>query len=220
MFLNDLKNFLEKIDRYRDKLLFAFIRPCWPRTVSPNQITFIRVIVGGLLFILLFFLDIKNKPLILSLFFLGILTDIFDGSVARCLNKITELGEMLDPVADRILLLPIAIYSLYWSHKWLLLTLLLIEIINGLVSLFSKSKGAYDGSNIFGKARMVLLCIVFVAILIVWPETPSALFINLLWASLIFSLLSIFTQILVLNQQGAIKNKILTKQLNKYDKTL
>ena len=125
---------------------------------------------------------------------------------------------MLDSTADRILILPIAIYSLYSSQKWLLLFLLLMEIINAIASIFYKSKEIYLESNIFGKTKMVLMCVVFIVILIVWPNQPSYIFIDILWLSLIFSFLSIFTRILELNSKGHIKNKIINKQLNKYEK--
>jgi len=215
--LNDFKDFLEKIDHYRDELLFLFIKPCWPKKISPNHLTYARVVIGLSLFILLFFFGIENKLLIISLFCAGALTDLFDGSVARGLNKITELGTMLDPIADRVLIVPIAVYSLYGDQKWLLLLLLLAEVAGALVSVFYKSKESHVNINIFGKTKMVLLSIVFVALLIVWPNMPSVFFIDILWISLIFSLLSIFTRILELKNKGYIKNKIINKELNKYE---
>jgi len=213
--LGKLKSFLEKLDHYRDELLFLFIKPCWPRKISPNQITYVRVVVGLLLFVLLFWFDIKDKALIISLFCVGVLTDLFDGSVARGLNKVTEFGAMLDSTADRILVLPIAIYSLYGGQKWLLLFLILTEVLNALASIFYKSKEIYLESNIFGKTKMVILCFVFIIILIVWPNAPPVLFIDLIWVSLIFSFLSMFTMLLDLTNKGHIKNKIINKQLLK-----
>jgi phosphatidylglycerophosphate synthase len=214
MILDALKHFLEKIDHYRDEVLFLFIKPFWPRKITPNHITYTRVAVSIILFALLFFFGIENKILIVSLFCLGALTDLFDGSVARGLNKVTEFGATLDPLADRLLILPIAVYSLYRFDKWLLLFLLLAEVINAVVAIFYNSKETYK-SNIFGKTRMVLISLVFVAILIAWPEAPSLFFLDVLWVSLVFSILSILTRILELNSAGHIKNKIITKELDK-----
>ncbi len=211
-FLEDLKFFLEKIDHYRDKALFIFIKPLWPRFITPNGITYFRIILGTVLFILLFFLDIKDKLIIISLFSIGAISDLFDGSVARGLKEETDFGAMLDPIADRILILPIAIYSLYYSEKWLLLILLLTEVISGAISLFYKEKMHDSKSNIFGKTRMVLLCFVFIAILIVWPNSPPLFFIDVIWVSLIFSYLSIFVRLLDLLKGGHIKNKIIKKE--------
>jgi CDP-diacylglycerol--glycerol-3-phosphate 3-phosphatidyltransferase len=210
-----LKNFLEKMDHYRDEFLFLFIKPFWPRKITPNQITYVRIAVGLVLFVLLFFFNIENKSLIVWLFILGVITDLFDGSVARGLGKVTEFGAMLDPTADRILILPIAIYSLYKFHRWLLLALLITEIINAIFSMFYKSKEIYMESNIYGKTKMVLMCIVFGAILIVWPNRPPEIFLEALWISLIFSYLSMLARIMELNEKGLVKNRIITKEIIK-----
>ncbi len=194
-FFDDLKFFLEKMDHYRDEFLFLFIKPYWPRKIIPNHISYLRVVIGVLLFVLLFFFGTENKFLIISLFCVGVLTDLFDGSVARGLNKVTEFGAMLDSTADRILIFPIAVYSLFKFQKWLLLVLILVEIANALASIYYKSKEIYLESNIFGKTKMVLLSVVFVIILIVWPHAPSQLFIYGLWLTIPFSFLSIFTRI-------------------------
>ena len=215
--LNDLEHFLEKIDHFRDEFLFLFIKPFWPRKISPNQVTWARVFLGIFLFILLFWLGIENKVLIVSLFCVGVLSDLIDGPIARGLDKVTEFGAMLDSTADRILILPIAFYSLFHSHKWLLLILLLVEIINAITSIFYKSKEIYLESNIYGKTKMVILSVVFIAILTFWPDGPSLFFIDILWLSVVFSFLSMFTRILELKDKGHIKNKIINKQLDKYE---
>jgi CDP-diacylglycerol--glycerol-3-phosphate 3-phosphatidyltransferase len=215
--IDDLQHFLEKIDSYRDRLLFVFIKPYWPRKITPNHVTWIRIIIGTLLFVMMFFFRYENKALVVALFCIGAFTDLIDGPVARGTNRVTELGAMLDSTADRILILPIAVYSLFSVHKWLLLCLLLAEIINALSSIFYKSKEIYLESNIFGKTKMVLMSVVFIIILFAWPAPPSQFFIYILWATIPFSFLSIFSKMLELNEKGHIKNKIISKQLDKYE---
>ena len=203
--LGGLKSFLEKLDHYRDEVLFVFIKPYWPRRITPNIITSIRIVIGVSLFALLFFFKIEDKGLIISLFFFGVLTDVLDGSVARGKNMVTELGTMLDPVADRIIIITIAVYSLLGPHKWLLLILFLIEIVNALVSIYCTTKNVSIESNIFGKTKMVLQSLVFVAILIIWPNSPSNFFIAILWLSVGFTLLSILSKILEIHPTKIIK---------------
>jgi len=195
-FIRNLKIFLERIDRYRDEILFVVIKPYWPDKITPNAITTVRIVIGVILFALLFFFKLESKIFILFLFFVGVLTDLLDGSVARGKNMVTELGAMLDPVADRIIIITIAFYSLFESHKWLLLILILAEIINTLVSIYYKTKNVYLESNIFGKTKMVLQSLVFVVILIFWPNPPSQVFINILWVSIVFVFLSSLLKIL------------------------
>ena len=192
-FLDGFKSFLEKIDYYRNEVLYFFIKPYWPRKITPNQVTWIRVYLSIILFILLFWFDIENKTLILSLFCVGVFTDLIDGPIARGTNQVTEFGAMLDSTADRILILPIAFYSLYYSNKWLLLALILVEIINAIASIFYKSKEIYLESNIYGKTKMVLMSVVFIAILFMWPASPSKIFLYALWLTIPFSFLSIFS---------------------------
>lgn len=73
-----------------------------------NYLTFIRVLLGPIfLFVYLdytfFHLTLISLPYIL-LFLLGIaeLSDLFDGYVARKYNQVTDLGKILDPMADSI----------------------------------------------------------------------------------------------------------------------
>lgn len=211
--LNSFGGYLQKISDWRDEVLYLFIKPYWPRKITPNHISYSRVAIGILLFILLFFFGVENKLLIISLFCIGILTDLFDGSVARGLDKVTEFGAMLDPIADRFLILPIAIYSLYKSYWVILIVWLLTEIVNASVSMFYKRKKPYTESNIFGKTKMVLWCIIFAAILIVWPKPLPVFFIDIIWISLIFSFLSIFTKAIDLKDSGHIKNKLVNKEI-------
>lgn len=199
-FLGDLKCFLEKIDYYRDEFLFLFIKPYWPRRIIPNYLTYLRILIGIALFVLLFFFGIENKLLIISLFCFGVLTDLLDGSVARGINKVTEFGAMLDPLADRIIIFPIAVYSLFILHRWLLLILILTEILNAIASIYYKSKEIYIESNIFGKTKMVMQSIVFIIILIVWPYAPPLYFIYILWLTIPFSFIGIFTRIIELKK--------------------
>lgn len=207
--LQSIENILKKLDYYRDEFLYIFIKPYWPRFITPNQVTWVRVFISIVLFILLFFFKIEDKTLIITLFCIGVMTDMIDGSVARGLNMITEFGAMLDPTADRLLILPIAVYSLYLHDKWLLLALLLFEVLNALVSIFYKSKLVYMESNIHGKTKMVIQSIVFVAILVVFPNEPHWIFIDMLWFSMIFTILNVFIRLGELKAKGHIKNKFL-----------
>jgi CDP-diacylglycerol--glycerol-3-phosphate 3-phosphatidyltransferase len=194
-FIELLKSSLERIDYYRDQVLFIFIRKFWPQYIAPNHITWTRVFLGIAFFVLLFFYGIRDKALVLTLFIIGAFSDMLDGSVARCLKKETRFGAFLDPLADRLLLAPIAFFSLYQENKIVLLALIIAEIANALTSVYLDSKNIFVQSNIFGKTKMVLQSIVFIVILIVWPKAIPLFFIYVLWLSAIFTVLSIFLKI-------------------------
>src|SRR3989344_7432569 len=95
--LYTIKLFLERLDKFRDEILFLFIKSYWPRHITPNHLTIFRIILSIVLFVLLFFYHITDKYVIISLFFIGALTDLLDGSIARALNKETKFGVVADP---------------------------------------------------------------------------------------------------------------------------
>ena len=68
-----------------------------------NILTLSRIILAALIFILLISPD--GYLLALALFFLAGITDYFDGYLARKYNAVSQLGEILDPIADKILIL-------------------------------------------------------------------------------------------------------------------
>lgn len=72
-------------------------------TLLINLLTFARVILAIIIFA---FLAIENHYLLaLVLFFIAGLTDYFDGFLARKYNASSQIGEILDPLADKILII-------------------------------------------------------------------------------------------------------------------
>ena len=67
-----------------------------------NLLTISRILLGGIIFLLL------TRPegyiFAFSLFFIAAITDYFDGYLARRYNLTSEVGEILDPIADKILI--------------------------------------------------------------------------------------------------------------------
>ena len=67
-----------------------------------NLLTFSRILLAAIIFLLLMSSD--GYLLALILFFVASITDYFDGYLARKYNAVSELGEVLDPIADKILI--------------------------------------------------------------------------------------------------------------------
>ena len=72
-------------------------------TTFINTLTLLRILLAAVIFILL--LSPDGYLLALLLFFLAGITDYFDGYLARKYNAVSQLGEILDPIADKILIL-------------------------------------------------------------------------------------------------------------------
>lgn len=68
-----------------------------------NILTLSRIFLAAVIFVLLISPD--GYLMALVLFFLAGITDYFDGYLARKHNAVSELGEILDPIADKILIL-------------------------------------------------------------------------------------------------------------------
>ena len=66
-----------------------------------NFITITRILLAP---IILFFLILGNYLVCIILFFFAGLTDYFDGYLARKYNAVSQIGEILDPIADKILI--------------------------------------------------------------------------------------------------------------------
>ena len=68
-----------------------------------NILTLIRILIAMIIFILLTLDNFMVTALIL--FFIAGMSDYFDGFIARKYNLTSQLGEILDPIADKILII-------------------------------------------------------------------------------------------------------------------
>jgi CDP-diacylglycerol--glycerol-3-phosphate 3-phosphatidyltransferase len=98
--------------------------------------------------------EILGKPLVLVLVFLISITDFLDGYFARKLNQVSELGKILDPLADKVLVISIAIT--FYSTGILDFTLFLIIVLRDLLIIIpgvflSKKMGEVPASDQIGK---------------------------------------------------------------------
>jgi CDP-diacylglycerol--glycerol-3-phosphate 3-phosphatidyltransferase len=72
----------------------------------PNAITVVRILLAPLFFWMLLVDDGADTPLryaAAALFIVAIATDGIDGHLARKWNQVTDLGKLLDPIADKVL---------------------------------------------------------------------------------------------------------------------
>ena len=67
-----------------------------------NLLTFSRIILAAIIFILIALTDFYWTAFLL--FVIAGITDYFDGYIARKYNLVSVIGEILDPIADKILI--------------------------------------------------------------------------------------------------------------------
>ena len=108
-------------------------------------------------------------------------TDLFDGMIARKFNQVTELGKVLDPVADKLSHAAMAICLLTrYPLMWALLALMLVK--EGYMAImgikFLKKDKMMDGAMWFGKICTATLFVGLVVLFFFY--NMSALAANIL----------------------------------------
>ncbi len=164
--------------------------------LTPNLVSLFRLALA-IPFIYFFELT-RNDPAYLSnliyLVLIAFVSDILDGYIARKTNQITELGKLIDPLADKVLVAIIVIY-LFLMNKiplFYFYTIIFRDIIIFIGGVFvSKKIGKILPSNLLGKATIFSIGVFFVAILLNVQEN-GAIYLSFLYISLSLSILSIF----------------------------
>ena len=117
--------------------------------ITPNQITIARIAVLPFA-IWTLYLDGNTWRIISWLIFGAIaLSDVFDGRLARSSGQITELGALLDPIADKLMIASAMIpMSLQGRFPWWATVLILIREVG--ITLF---RGAVIRSGVIPANR-------------------------------------------------------------------
>ena len=155
----------------------------------PNYLTLFRILLTPVFFITLVSYTPEKEGLrlvALGIFVLAALTDALDGLLARFLKQRTALGQMLDPLADKILLVSAYIGLLFVSTLpfrpplWITITIIFRDLILlfGFFTLNFASVKIEVQPNIWGKfttvSQMLLLCF----ILLEWPVAIPLAFLT------------------------------------------
>lgn len=93
-----------------------------------------------------------------ALFLIAAATDKLDGYVARKYNQITNLGKLLDPLADK-LLIAAALIMLVQEHQvstWIAFVIIGREIVVTMVRLVATAKGIILAADRYGKVKLVV----------------------------------------------------------------
>lgn len=123
----------------------------------PNLLTILRILLTPILVILLMQ---RRLDAATGLFAIAAVTDALDGLIARRFNQKTQTGAILDPVADKFLLISayLTLSAIDLIPTWL--TILVISrdviIMAGIIILFLFQNGVEIRPSIISKATTVL----------------------------------------------------------------
>ena len=151
----------------------------------PNKLTVLRIVLVAVFMLFLFSQGVMAKMLALVTFLAASLTDFLDGYIAKKNNMITDFGKLMDPIADKILILAafLAFVEMELAPAWMVVIIIFREVtITGLrISALTKGKviAADDG----GKHKMVsqVFAVSAVLIFLIFREAEIKVF-GLLWS--------------------------------------
>jgi len=133
-------------------------------TIS-NALSFLRIF---LIIPVVFFIHEGRNDLVIWIALFGMLTDWLDGFLARQLNQISELGKILDPVADKITIggTVIALYFFQDFPLWLMLLIVLrdVFILFGALFIYEKHQ-QITASNWPGKVAVFFIALAILVFL-------------------------------------------------------
>lgn len=182
---------------------------CW---TIPNLISFIRILLVPLFAYL--FLQGDFVPAVIVLALSG-LSDCVDGKIARKFNQISALGKMLDPLADKLTQITLAVLLFITFNKaddtmlnafsWVFLVFIVKEFVMVLGSVIMLNIGLRPGAaEIYGKVATLAFYVVMVFIIGFGPEVgafrnlftiPNTLMMILVIISAILTMVAFFSYI-------------------------
>jgi len=151
MKFNRTINVQKSLDSIIDKVFLRFI----PKSVKPNYVTVIRFLLVPVVYWLL---KLGRFDLALVVFVIAASTDFIDGTMARTRNQITDLGKVIDPVADKLLIVSVLLF-IGISDPIVRIFVIFIVFEMGAVLIghfFSFAIGKPIGANVFGKIKLIL----------------------------------------------------------------
>ncbi len=157
----------------------------------PNLLSFSRLLMVPLLVAFLLRGDRAGAFCVLAL---SALTDVADGCVARAFHMVSDLGKVLDPLADKVTQAAL-IFSLALRRKilFLLFGLLFVResVMAAVGGIMFKKTGRVSSSLWYGKLSTVSVYLTAFLIL-VFPSVPSPLLTGMTALSCCLVLLSMF----------------------------
>lgn len=167
-----------------------------------NFLTIIRLI-SVIFFLFIYYISIINNYIIcFYIFIFSSFTDYLDGYFARKLNQESFLGELLDPIADKLLVITSLIIILeIYNDSYISIPIVLI-ILREIIILFFRfyfysKKNYFIKVNFYGKIKTFIQLSCNIILLF---SPPLYNFLNffgiiLLYISLLLSFLSLYSYI-------------------------
>jgi CDP-diacylglycerol---glycerol-3-phosphate 3-phosphatidyltransferase len=158
----------------------------------PNVLTVLRIMLVPVLVVALLGNTPSGDVLAAVVFALASLTDFVDGYLARARGSITTFGKLMDPLADKLLIVGalLALVSLHRLEGWVAMVIIARELAVTVLRVSATQQGVVIAASMFGKVKT---CVQIAAILAVIAVHGSPLWVSLLvYAAVVVTVLSGF----------------------------
>ncbi|MFC1645733.1 CDP-diacylglycerol--glycerol-3-phosphate 3-phosphatidyltransferase [Candidatus Omnitrophota bacterium] len=123
----------------------------------PNRLTVLRLLLVFVFMAFLFMPGLTNKIIAFLVFCIASFTDFLDGWLARKRNEITDLGKLLDPIADKVLVLAAFLsfveMRLIWA--WMVVIIIIRELLITGLRILAITRGKVLEAGVSGKHKTV-----------------------------------------------------------------
>ena len=162
----------------------------------PNRITLSRFFLAVIFFVLLSY---RFFNIALVVFFIAVLTDWLDGYYARKKGLSTDLGRIVDPFVDKVIICGGFIIFVQIAKEivapWMVIVIVAREFFVSSIRGYSESKGVPFASNIWGKLKMFLQSITICILIAYFAHFRNINWIEyivytFLWVTVMVTLLS------------------------------
>ncbi len=125
----------------------------------PNVLTVVRILLVPVLIVALLERSSGGDALAAVVFVAASLTDAVDGYLARARGSITTFGKLMDPIADKLLIVAalVVLVSLDRLQAWVAMVIIAREFaVTVLRAAIGAGSGQVISASAFGKAKTVL----------------------------------------------------------------
>ena len=172
----------------------------------PNILTLMRIVLIPL-FVGAFLINGISDWITLALFGLAAITDALDGYIARKQNIVTDFGKLMDPLADKLMVMSAFICFCAEGYLGAVVTVVIMarEFLVTWVRSFAASKDKIIAADVWGKAKTIAQDVTIIVILVQSATgSPNASFIGII-SYLCIHIMAILTVVSAVNY--FIKNK-------------
>jgi len=140
----------------------------------PNLLTVVRIMLVPVLVVALLGNTPAGDVLAAMVFALASLTDFVDGYLARARHSVTTFGKLMDPLADKLLIVAalISLVSLHRLAAWVAMVIITRELAVTVLRLGATQAGVVMPASMLGKIKTCLQIAAILAIIAARGEPP------------------------------------------------